>query len=277
MEWFIEKYNGLALMIQIKKRLVKKESKFQKIEIYNTTDFGKMLVLDGKIQLTERDEAFYHEMLVHVPMFSHKNPKKILVIGGGDGASVREVIKHNPDEIFLVEIDRDVIELSKKYLKVDKGALDDKRTKIIIEDGYNFLKETKEKFDVIIVDGTDPNRYSERIIKHEFYRICNKKCEIFATQSQSPFQQKDYFISMIKEIKKSFDFFKPYIGFVPSYPSGLWSYIIAKYVELDLEVLKKRFNERDVKTCYYKPELHVACFELPRWLEELSKSSYQLR
>ncbi|ADC64486.1 spermidine synthase [Ferroglobus placidus DSM 10642] len=269
MEWFVEEYNGAALKIAVKKKIVEKLSKFQKIEIYETVSFGKMLVLDGKIQLTEKDEAFYHEMLVHVPLISHKDPKKVLIVGGGDGGSLREVLKHDPEEAVLVEIDGEVIELSKKYLGIDGGAFEDNRVSVLVEDGYEFLKESKEKFDVIIVDGTDPNPFSMRISEEEFYGLSNKKCDIFTTQSQSPFAQRDYFKQVVRSLKKSFESFKIYLGFVPTYPLGLWSYAIAKNFELDLDVVKERFESRELKTKYYSPEVHVASFSLPRWIEKL--------
>ena len=273
MDWFVERYNGAAIQIAVKEKVIEKRSKFQKIEIFDTFDFGKMLVLDGKVQLTERDEAFYHEMLVHVPLISHKNPKKVLIIGGGDGGSLREVLKHDPSEVLLVEIDRDVIELSKKFLGIDGGAFKDERVAVLVEDGYEFLRSSKEKFDVIIVDGTDPNPFSVRISEEEFFEVAEKRCDIFATQSQSPFAQRDYFKQVVRNLKKIFSFFKIYLGFVPTYPLGLWSYAIAKYAEIRLEVVRRRFEERSISTNYYTPEVHVASFSLPKWVEQLVENS----
>ncbi len=272
MEWFVEDYDGSALRIAVKRKLIDLRSNFQKIEIYETVSFGKMLVLDGKVQLTEKDEAFYHEMLVHVPMFSHENPRKVLIIGGGDGGSLRETLKHEPDEVVMVELDETVVELSKKFLKIDRGAFDDPRVTILYEDGYEFLKSSKENFDVIIVDGTDPNAFSLRISTVDFYKTCKKRCDVFATQSQSPFAQEEYFKQVISDIKKAFEDFAVYLGFVPTYPLGMWSYTIAKEFELNVQTLKKRFEDRKVETRYYTPEVHVASFSLPKWVQNIISS-----
>jgi len=268
-DWFIEYYNGTALMIKIKKLLYEHKG-LQHIQIFETVDFGKMLVLDGKIQLTERDEAFYHEMLVHPAMIMHENPSKVLIIGGGDGGAAREVLKHDPREVIIVEIDKDVIEYCKKYIGIDKGSLEDERVTIVNEDGFEFVKNTDEVFDVIIVDSTDPVSTSKSLISEEFYLNCGKISDYFVTQSQSPFIQQEYFKTIIKNAK--FKNKKVYLGYVPTYPLGLWSFLIAsnkRDIKLDLEVIRERFQDRQIKTVYYTPELHIAAFELPKWLNEM--------
>jgi spermidine synthase len=273
MEWFIERHENVGLMIRITEKLFDFKG-LQHIQIYETAEFGKMLVLDGAVQLTEKDEAFYHEMLVHVPMLNHKNPKRVLVIGGGDGGCVREVLKHEPEEVMMVEIDRDVIEACKKYIGIDKGCLEDSRVSVINEDGIEFVKSAKEKFDVLIVDGTDPTPVSKSLIKKSFYKACSKITDIFNTQSQSPFIQQKLFKDIFNNIV-GFKQKRVYVSFVPTYPLGLWSYSIAANEEivLDLETIKRRFEERDIRTTYYTPELHVSSFTLPKWLEEIVKES----
>ena len=268
-DWFIEYYNGTALMIKIKKLLYEHQG-IQHIQIFETVDFGKMLVLDGKIQLTERDEAFYHEMLVHPAMIMHDNPSKVLIIGGGDGGAAREVLKHDPREVIIVEIDKNVIEYCKRYIGIDKGSLEDERVTIVNEDGFEFVKNTDEVFDVIIVDSTDPVSTSKSLISEEFYLNCGKISDYFVTQSQSPFIQQEYFKTIIKNAK--FKNKKVYLGYVPTYPLGLWSFLIAsnkRDIKLDLEVIRERFQNRQIKTVYYTPELHIAAFELPKWLNEM--------
>jgi spermidine synthase len=266
-QWFIEGYNGSALMIKIKNTIFDKKG-LQHIQIFETEEFGKMLVLDGKIQLTERDEEMYHEMLVHVPLFSTDNPEKILIIGGGDGGSVREALKHDPSEILLIEIDRDVYEACRVHIGIDHGALNDERVSVLFEDGVNFVRETKERFDVTIVDGTDPNPISGTLISKEFYNCCRKISEIFATQSQSPFLQKDYFKEILNNAKKVFEFCSVYINYVPTYPFGLWSYVLASdsVITMNYEILKERWEERKIETRHYNPELHIASFALPVWM-----------
>ncbi len=271
MEWFTEEQEHFALKIRVAKKLYEVSS-LQHIQVYETTWFGKMLVLDGAIQLTEKDEAFYHEMLAHVPMLNHKNPKKVLIIGGGDGGCVREVLKHDPDEVLVVEIDNVVIDTCKKFIKIDEGALDDPRITIINEDGIKFVKDCNEKFDVLIVDGTDPNPVSKSLVERPFYEYCSKITEVFNTQSQSPFAQEGFF----KEIYCNITNFKKkrvYLTYVPTYPLGLWSFTIATNgkIIMDLTTIESRFNEREIKTRHYTPELHLASFVLPKWIEEMLK------
>lgn len=269
-QWFIEGYDGSALMIKIKNTIFD-EKDLQHVQIFETEGFGKMLVLDGKIQFTERDEEMYHEMLVHVPLFSIDKTEKILIIGGGDGGSVREALKHDPSEILLIEIDKNVYEACRVHIGIDRGALDDGRVSVLFEDGIEFVRSTREKFDAVIVDGTDPNPVSRSLVSKEFYVSCRKISEIFATQSQSPFAQREYFTEIVKSVKKAFEFFSIYINYVPTYPLGLWSYLIAsnRELELDYEKIKARWEERRIETNHYNPELHVASFALPEWMRRI--------
>ncbi len=272
MEWFHEFYNGVGIAIKVKRKIVDLKSDYQHIQVFETLNFGKMLVLDGKIQLTERDEAFYHEMLVHVPMITHKNPKKVLIIGGGDGGSLREVLKHDPSDVVMVELDKAVVDVSKEYIGIDCGAFDDERVSLFYEDGIVFVKNCDEKFDVIIVDGTDPNPFSEHIISPEFYDSCRKISDVFVTQSQSPFVQQEYFLKIYANVRKVMDA-KLYLNYVPTYPLCLWSYIIHSKSYPGYEVIKRRYGEREIETKHYNPEIHVSSFSLPNWVKELLKSS----
>ncbi len=268
MEWFEEDYGNASLRIGIKRVIADFESRYQRIQLFDTHSFGKMLVLDGKIQLTEKDEAFYHEMLVHVPMLTHEKPEKVLIIGGGDGGSLREALKHDPEEVVMVELDRDVIDVCRKHLGIDRGAFDDPRVAILVEDGMDYVISSDEKFDAVIVDGTDPNPFSQHISNAEFYKACERISDVFATQSQSPFAQPEYFKEVLENIAKVMDF-RVYINFVPTYPLGLWSYVIhaEKYPEID--EIRRRFSEREIRTVHYNPEVHVASFALPEWIRKI--------
>lgn len=270
-DWFTEFYGDAALMIKIREKIFEGQTEFQHMQIFDTEFFGKLLVLDGKVQLTEKDEAFYHEMLVHVPMFTHPNPGKVLIIGGGDGGSVREVLKHSPDEVVMVEIDRKVVELCRKHIGVDRGALDDERVTILYEDGIEFVKEAKERFDVLIVDGTDPNPVSRSLVMRDFYEACAKISDVFATQSQTPFIQQEYFRLILENTRGVFPDRRVYLGYVPTYPFGLWSYLLALNLDLfvDQEELARRYAERGVGTVYYTPVIHVSSFVLPKWVEDI--------
>jgi|Deesub1362A_J573_1020465.scaffolds.fasta_scaffold00606_6 spermidine synthase len=268
MDWFTEYYNGCGLTIEVVQRIAEYRG-LQKIEVYQTTSFGKMLVIDGKIQLTEFDEKFYHEMLVHVPMFVHPNPKKVLIVGGGDGGAAREALKHNPELVVVCEVDRKVIELCRRYIGIDSGAFDDERVMVEIEDGKKYL-EGCEKFDVIIVDSTDPTAVSKPLFDREFFDLASQKGNLTCCQSQSPLIQRNYFRTLL-ENSSVFKERRVYISYVPTYPLGLWSFLLGgKNLYVEPKLLKKRFSERFVKngiqTEYYNPSIHLASFKLPEWL-----------
>ncbi|MDI3498941.1 spermidine synthase [Archaeoglobus sp.] len=263
MVWFFEYYDGCGLAIKVKKKLYEAEG-VQKVEIYETESMGKMLVIDGKIQLTELDEPFYHEMLVHVPMLSHENPRKVAVIGGGDGGALREVLKHNVERAVLVDIDRNVIDLSRKFLKIDHGAFEDERVEIAIMDGKEFLRDC-EIFDVIIVDSTDPVGVSDTLFDREFFELARQKCDVISLQSQSPLIQKEYFRTLLVN-SAPFERRDVYLSCVPTYPLALWSFIIGG--EYDFSNLEERFERIKGTTVHYNPDVHRAAFALPEWLKK---------
>ena len=268
MEWFVEKHNGTGFMVKAEK-IAERDGK-QKIEIFSTP-LGKMLVIDGKIQFMEADEFFYHEMLVHVPMMMHPSPERVLIIGGGDGGAAREALKHDVEHIKMVEIDRNVVEMCREYIGIDEGALDDRRVEIVYMDGMDFVKGCREKFDVIIVDGSDPEAMSIPLVSKTFYSECSRLCDLFVTQSQSPFLQEKYFRSVL-ENSSSFPHRRIYLSFMPSYPSGMWSFMIAspEKIKLDEGELEERWRERGIKTRYYNPAIHTASFALPCWVEKIA-------
>lgn len=263
MDWFVEYYNGCGLAIKVRSKIYE-TSGVQKVEIYDTESFGKMLVIDGKVQLTEFDEAIYHEMLVHVPMLSHPSPKSVAVIGGGDGGALREVLKHDVEKAVLVDVDENVISLCKQYVGIDRGAFEDERTEIVISDGKEFLKEC-ERFDVIIVDSTDPVGVSNTLFDREFFELSARKCDVFCCQSQSPLVQKEYFRTLL-ENSRVFENRMVYISTIPTYPLALWSFIIAG--DFDFDRIDDRFERIRGKTRHYNPEVHRAAFALPEWLRK---------
>ncbi len=261
MDWFVERYNGCGLMIKVRRKLAEEDG-VQKVEIFETESFGKMLVIDGKVQLTEFDEAFYHEMLVHVPMLSHENPDKVAIIGGGDGGALREVLKHDVSRAVLVDIDRNVIDLCRRHLGIDSGAFEDNRVSVEIMDGKEFLRGC-EKFDVIIVDSTDPVGISDTLFDREFFELAVKKCDVICMQSQSPLIQKEYFTTLLKN-SAPFENRAVYTSCIPTYPLALWAFIIGG--EFSFEDLHEKFEKIKGKTRHYNPEVHVAAFALPEWL-----------
>lgn len=169
-KWFFEEnvpydFSEVEIGMKVKKKLYSGRSPFQKIEVYDTFAFGKMLVLDGIVQTSEKDEFIYHEMLCHPPMFLHERPKKILIIGGGDGGSLKEILKHKVEKVWLVEIDKKVIDICKKNLPfISKNAFKNKKAEIVITDGKEFIKSRKNFFDVIILDLSDPTSPGKDLI-----------------------------------------------------------------------------------------------------------------
>ena len=266
-----EMLKGRAISIGVKKLLHDEESQYQHMQIFQTDYFGKMMTLDGAIMLTEYDEFVYHEMIAHVPLLVHPNPKKVLVIGGGDGGTVREIAKHeNIEEIHLCEIDRMVVEASRKYFPTVSSSLDDPRVKIFYEDGSKFIKEKKGYYDVVLVDSTDPVGPAEPLFQEDFYkdlRDATKEDGIVVTQSESMFYYRDLLKKMGEFNKKIYPIYKYYNANVPTYPSGVigFSFCSKKYEPSEFD--EERAAElKDLK--YYTPEIHKASFVLPKFFKD---------
>lgn len=269
MEWFEETIDHtLGLKVGVKQKLYE-HSGIQHIEIFDTS-LGKMLVIDHKIQLIEEYESPYHEMLVHVPMMLHKNPQKVLIIGGGDGGTAREVLKHDPQEVVMVEVDEKVVEACKKHLGIDKGALEDPRLDLLYENGIEYVKNSNERFDVLVVDGTDPTPVSEALFTEEFYTRCSQIADYFSIQSQSPLLQQEDFTEVYRKTAVFGDR-QVYLSYVPMYPGGMWSFVLGSDnpIKNGLGKIKSRFEERKIKTEYYSPAVHCAAFSLPIWVQRL--------
>jgi len=280
-QWFSEKPisrkgEKSKWFTRVKRKVYSGKSKFQKIEIFDTYDFGRMLVLDGWIQLSQKDEFIYHEMIVHPAMFYHPNPKKVLIIGGGDGGVLREVLKYPIKEVFLDDIDKKVIEISKKYLPfVSKGALEDERVKIFVEDGLKFIKKFKNYFDVIIIDATDPRPrdIATKLFSPSFFEDAKKALKkegILITQSgwfSERFSKKAR-----KNIKKVFPFSKVHRAHISCFPFDEHSFTLgSKKINLEkvsFREIEKRFKKLKIKTKYYSPEIHFASTVSPRFFKK---------
>ena len=257
----------------IDKQVYSGKSQFQKIEIFDAREFGRILALDGLIQLSTKEEFIYHEMLVQPALLYHSNPKKILIIGGGDGGALREVVKHPVEEIFLVDIDKKVIEVSKKYLpSVSKGAFNDRRLKIFIEDGLKFIKKYKDFFDIIICDSTDPYGPSVPLFQVGFYKDvlrALKEKGIFA--AQTAYLKERFAKKARKRIRKVFPFFKVHKAFVGCFPFDEHTFSFgSKKIDFDkvsFSEIKAKFKKLNLKTKYYTPEIHFASAILPKYLK----------
>ena len=248
-------------------------SKFQKIEVLESLDFGRMLVLDGVINLTERDEFVYHEMLAHVPLFSHRNPSQVLIVGGGDGGTAREVTKHEGvKEIQQVEIDAEVIAVAKEFFPSLGRSLDHPKVNVLVMDAIEYLRETREQFDVILIDSTDPViDQSEGLFTVSFYRDClNALTEqgVLAAQIGDIVFDRDIVLPVYRKLKKVFPVVKIFRAPIPSYTVVPFSFACcSKTGDPEKGVGISRFG-RGLQTRYYNPQIHGAAFALPEYLRE---------
>jgi spermidine synthase len=246
----------------IEKEIYSGKSKFQKIEIFKNKEYGKILVLDGEVQLSTKHEFIYHEMLVHPAMLYHKNPQRVLIMGGGDGGALREVVKHPVKEIYLVDIDRKVVEVSKKYLtSVSKGAFKDKKLKIFIEDVLKFIKKCKNFFDVIIEDLTDPTPVAKFCWNIKFYRdVKNALKEDGVSGFQSGYLKEIFANKARRDLAKIFPFFVVHKSFVGCFPFDEHTFsFVSKKIDFDkisLKDIEKKFKKLKLKTKYYSPKIH---------------------
>ncbi len=283
MLWFTEYYSGegmelsgTGLTVKVKSAL-RKRTPYQELLLLETEDWGKMLVLDGAIQTTERDEFIYHEMIVHPAAFTFtREIERVLVIGGGDGGTVREVLKHEPKQVDMVEIDREVVEFAKEYLPSISCGLEDERVNLVFGDGREFVRDKEGTYDLIIVDCSDPVGPSKVLYEEEFYKDAAKALKpdgIFVTQSESPFAQRRVHKKVVEELSRVFKIVRPYLAFIPTYPSGIWSFTIASN-RLDplgappsaLGKLYREFVEKNGELKYYNPEVHYGAFAIPNFV-----------
>jgi spermidine synthase len=265
---------GAKICFPLIKKIYFKKSKYQKIEIFDLKFWGKALYLDGVLQTTKRDEFIYHETIAHSALFSHNKPEKVLIIGGGDGGTVKEVIKHKQvKEIILCELDGEVIKASQKYLsEISKKAWQDKRLKIIIKDGKELIKNYLNYFDVIILDLPDPSENAKSLISNSFYRAVKNalaKNGIISVQSESLTNQIGLASLINRNLKKVFKFVRLQRVCIPSYQAGEFSLTLASDFNLDsikIESLRKKSKGFDLK--YYSPEIHFSSKILPLYLKQ---------
>lgn len=275
--WFTENHTDNArFSMKVNKQLYSAQSEFQRIDIFESLEFGRVLSLDGYTMLTEKDEFMYHEMIVHVPLCVHSKAKRVLVIGGGDGGTVRELIHYNNlAQIDLVEIDEEVVLACQTYLPQTACMLDDPKVHKYYEDGLKFIRHHEDEYDVIIVDSTDPFGPGEGLFTREFYGNCFRALKedgIMVNQHESPFYSNTaYAMQRAHErIVQSFPLARVYQVHIPTYPSGHWLFGFAskKYHPVH-GVDWDRWKKLEIPTRYYNPKLHAASFALPTYVEEM--------
>ena len=276
--WFREElHKHIAMTYEVGEVLHRGRTDFQDLVIYTNPTFGRIMALDGVTQTTEGDEFVYHEMMSHVPLFAHGNAKRVLVIGGGDGGVLREVLKHPVEAAVEVELDRGVVDASIQWLpSISDGAYDDPRTRLIVGDGAKFMAETDEKFDVIIVDSTDPIGPGAVLFSREFYADC-KRCMnpggILVTQNGVPALQADELVSSVGHFRALFPDGNCYLAVVPTYVGGFmamgWASLDPAKRTVDEATLRRRYDASGIETRYYSPELHRGAFALPNFVRKL--------
>lgn len=283
--WFSDEHTDHAkLSLRVERQLFSAESEFQRIDVLESTEFGKVLVVDGDLMLTEKDEFIYHEMITHVPMAVHPDVKKVLVIGGGDGGVVRELIKYETIEtIDVVEIDPLLVEVCRKYIPEIACSLTDPRVVIYHEDGLRFIRSRTDEYDLIIIDSPNPFGPGEGLFTKEFYGNCYNALHedgIMINQNESPFYAEEAYQCqrMHKRIVETFPICRVYQAHIPSYPSGHWLFGFAskRYHPLD-DLNGVAWKLRGISTRYYAPRLHAGVFALPVYVEELLKDVEEKR
>ena len=267
--------SGFGIAIKAGKVLFSDNSDFQKVEIFETeSSLGRVLTLDDLMMTTEGDEYHYHEMIAHIPMMHHKNPETVLVIGGGDGGTVREVLKHKTvKRVVLAEIDGMVIDACKKFLPTISCELDNPKVEIEVVDAIEFIKDKKNEYDIILIDSTDPIGPGEGLFTEEFYTNIKNSLNdggIMVAQSESPFAQKDAVKKMYNLLKKVFPITSTYTSNIPTYPGGYWAWAFCSQSVEPLSYFAQDRYDDIVKTCkIYNKDYHMARFALPNYLKEL--------
>ena len=279
--WYTEQHtDNVRFSIKVDKPLYSGQSEFQRIDVFNSQEFGNFFTLDGLMMVTEKDEFIYHDMIVHVPMATNPKIKNVLVIGAGDGGTVRELTRYSAIEhIDMVEIDKMVVDVCREYLKQTACKLDDPRVQLYFEDGLKFVRSKENVYDLIIVDSTDPFGPGEGLFTREFYGNCFKALKengILVNQHESPYYQ-EYAKSMQRAHKRIREFFpvcRVYQAHIPTYPSGHWLFGFAsKTYDPLIDIDEKAWNSLGLKTKYYNTELHKGCFALPNYVKELLASA----
>ena len=270
--WFTEKQtDNFGITMKVKRTLHTEQTDFQKLDMVETVEWGNMLLLDDMVMTSVKDEFVYHEMVAHIPLFTHPDPKEVLVVGGGDGGVIREVLKHpSVNKATLVDIDGKVIEYSKKYLPEIAGKLEDPRVEVKVGDGFMHIAESDNQYDCIMVDSTEPVGPAVNLFTKGFYAGIAKALKedgLFVAQSDNPWFKGDLIQSVQKDVKEIFPITRLYTANIPTYPSGMWAFTIGSKKYDPLEVKEERFHP--IETKYYTKELHKAAFVLPKFVQDL--------
>ncbi|MGE5703766.1 MAG: polyamine aminopropyltransferase [Clostridia bacterium] len=273
--WYTEKQTkDFGITAKISETLYTEQTEFQQLDVIQTNQFGRMLVLDGCVMTTDVDEFVYHEMITHVALHTHPNPKKVLVVGGGDGGAIREIVKHESvEKAVLAEIDGAVIEQSKIFFpEIAKELTGNPRVDVQVIDGIKHIHDHKGEYDVIMVDSTDPVGPAVGLFEKGFYQgifDALKPDGIMVAQTESPWFNKDLIKRVYKDLSSIFPITRLYTVSIPTYPSGLWSFTIASKQHDPLKVDASKIKDLDTK--YYSADIHHSVFKLPKFVADLTR------
>ncbi len=277
--WYTEEHSEhVRFSVKVDKQLCSMQSPFQRIDVFESQEFGRFFTLDGLMMLTEKDEFIYHEMIVHVPMAANPGIRRVLVIGAGDGGTVRELTRYQTIEhIDMVEIDEDVVKVCREFLPQTACKLDDPRVSLFFEDGLKFVRAKENEYDLIIVDSTDPFGPGEGLFTREFYGNCFKALTengILVNQHETPYYSA-YAKNMKRAHKRIREFFpvcRVYQAHIPTYPSGHWLFGFASKRTDPLSVNAGQWNALGLATSYYNTDIHTGSFAIPNYVLSLLAS-----
>ena len=275
--WYSELHNGLSgFTVKVERIVESTESEFQRIDVLDTKDFGKMLALYGSLMICDNDNNAYNEMLAHVPLFVHPTPEKVLIIGGGDCGTLTEVVRH-PEvaSCVMCEIDKKVVETARKHFPYLAKGLDDPRATVVYQDGKAFIRDSKDRFDVILLDLSDPVGPAADLFQKAFHQQmydCLNDDGIMVAQTESPFYNKETVSAIFRNLREIFPIVKMYTCYMPIYPSGIWSFAFCstKYNPV-ADFDEKRYTKLNLITRYYNAETHRGSFMLPQFIKKLLK------
>lgn len=275
-----EYYNDrTGLTVGIEKLLFSEQTEYQLVEVYETDTWGNLMTIDGMVMLSEKDEFVYHEMLSHVGLFAHPNPRRVLIIGGGDGGTAREVMRHDSvEQVDMVEIDEAVVRASREFLP-EVGDWDNPKLNVLFENGIRFVQDIEDPYDIIIIDGSDPVGPAEDLFKKDFIQSCYDGLAengVLTAQTESPWVQ-DYHSSMNRvftALNAIYEVSKMYLAYIPLYPAGMWSFAFASKGAdpLSKEVLERAeagIRQFSGELKYYNTDVHTGCFALPNFVEKI--------
>ncbi len=281
-QWYTESlHDELAQRLRIECVVFHRKTDNHEIMVFEHAQLGRVLTLDGVLQTTEADEYVYHEMIAHVPLFAHGAAKRVLIVGGGDGGSLRRCLLHDVAKVTVVEIDRTVVDCCRRHMPaIGAGAFDDPRAELVIADGHRFVAETPDRFDVIIVDSTDPIGPGEVLFSQEFYARC-RRClvpgGIVVAQNGVPFLQGDELRDAARRLGAVFAHAGFYIAAIPTYYGGYmafgWATDGADLRQTPVEQIRERYRAAGLETRFYTPEIHVGAFNLPPFIADIARTA----